>query len=397
MKTHTRAFMLISTLSIISLFYASSIFAALPETEISSDGLKAPTTTALPKTSGYLTYIVDNLVTDINTKSIPDTDTESFCSAIDSTFLGASEADRSSFAWNVDSYSVLATPADEVSKVQKDLYAKERALQMAMSSELDLIGNSDVAQSRLRTIFRSVLVEVIHELGKSAGPDMSRVENLIAFNARVLTCLRGLPGVSADSHFQNIQASFTSFKTNWDENKSYVAQGDQAPEAADLSLTINRSELEPTTLETIRIDRATSVATLEDLKLYAETLMRDNDRIKKIVMNKDMTEISYAANAKFLGFAKTYVIQQIIVDNTNNGVQVRSPWYKFLMKKSASYKTSDSLRDSVAELKEGTINVGSFDSISAFVAHEAMVLESVAAQLLDNAAETPVTSATEEL
>lgn len=355
-------------------FGFSALAIELPDTEINVDNgaLVAPSTTALPRTFGYLTYVVDRLMT--ASRDAGDVSAQS-CSTLDTLFMSQSEIDRESFAWNSDSYILPEKLFTQVSDIQELLYLQSREKIIAISQMLDSIGvasNNVLTANHLEAVYRSSLIEIANEYRKESGPDGERVDALLSFAETHLTCISQLADTQVETvaTLQTLTEDMSALENFWLSNRMYV-QGVPLDAGETMNILITPSDL---TSEKY-VTAITDVVTVPTLELYAKTLMQQQERIRAIQLTSTDTRVVYAIDAKLFGVAKIFLNEKIVVDATGNP-DVSLPWYSFLATKKMQHRQEivDAIR---LKLSDNTAMGNSIASVE----KRAHVLESIVVSL----------------
>lgn len=359
MKKIEKTAIFISIFSLFMGFSTTAVFGeasnSLPDTETIVDtvALQAPSTTYLPQTFGYLTFITDTFVTSVNEELVSTEDSVIFCQTVDKVFTDQDEATKQSFAWQKESYVLPEKTSDNLNEIQSSLYEKTFELRSGLVEDIELVAamseESIGSMNRLKAIYRSVLIEVMDEYRKDSSPDQERVETLLAFGGNIGKCIESKALVSDENSkvLENINNTHSQIVSLWFTNKSYLST--EAPTSEADSLTIKRDDLKD---EDVSIS-SSGVSNMIDLEIFAKTLMRKDERIREITISDSNIEFVYAVDAKFLGFGRTFLREHVSIDPLGN-TKVRLPWYGFLFKKGDMYKNNSEIQD---KIKEGSVEM----------------------------------------
>ncbi len=106
-----------------------------------------------------------------------------------------------------------------------------------------------------------------------------------------------------------------------------------------------------TSLETGQINShlSSSVRTDEDLKIFAETTLRNDENIEEIEFDEDNISVVYNDQGKFLGFIPVNIDVEASV-NKKGEVDVEYPWYSFMITGSEKTNIQAALRDEVEDM-----------------------------------------------
>lgn len=98
--------------------------------------------------------------------------------------------------------------------------------------------------------------------------------------------------------------------------------------AGTLNFTLDRKSMEGTEYS---VSEAEAVQTAAGLESYAATSIRDDERLESVHLEDGTLEMTYRMDARFLGFipGSMDVRATVTADGT---VDVRYPWYAFLMR-----------------------------------------------------------------
>jgi hypothetical protein len=75
------------------------------------------------------------------------------------------------------------------------------------------------------------------------------------------------------------------------------------------------------------------IADNDDLQTYLDLVVKKESRVNNIEIRQNEVEVSYKQQARFLGIFNSSLNSKIIVNNSNNNVEVKLPWYSFLFTK----------------------------------------------------------------
>ncbi len=351
----------------------------LPDTETIVDtvALQAPSTTYLPQTFGYLTFITDKLVTSVNDENPGEAD---FCSFVDSYFINQDETDKQSFAWQKDSYSLPEDISGDVNEVQASLYKETSSLRLGMIDDIEKISAKDetssLALNRLKAIYRSVSIEVVDEYRKDSLPDQERVETLLDFQGKLNKCFEtySMPDDSNKEVIENTNKIHSEIVSLWFANKPYLSGLVSSVDAE--KLTIKRSDLKDGDV----MISSTGVSSLIDLEVFSKTMMHKDDRIKEVSIGDSKVSFVYAVDAKFLGFGKTFLREKVTVDVLGN-IKTRMPWYGFLFSKSSMYKNSEEIEKYLQDNNLLSEDSQQADFIAEDYGVQAVLLENIVSSL----------------
>lgn len=376
-------------ISIFSVFVGFSttktlVFAVdyLPDTETIVDtvALQAPSTTYLPQTFGYLTFITDKLVTSVNEENPIEAD---FCSFVDTYFTNQDETDKQSFAWQKDSYALPEDISGDMNEVQASLYKETLLLRSDIIDEVEKFVAKDEASSlalnRLKTVYRSVSIEVVDEYRKDSLPDQERVETLLDFQGKLNKCFEAY-SVSDDAGkelIENTNRIHSEIVSLWFTNKPYLSGLTSNLDAE--KLTIKRSDLKD---GDIKIS-SSGVSSLVDLEVFSKTMMHKDDRIKEVSIGDSKISFVYAVDAKFFGFGKTFLRERITVDVLGN-IKTRMPWYGFMFSKGSMYKNSEEIEQYLKDSNLLSEDSTQTDFIAEDYGAQAVLFENIISSISEN-------------
>ncbi|NCS99706.1 hypothetical protein GW765_01860 [Candidatus Parcubacteria bacterium] len=94
----------------------------------------------------------------------------------------------------------------------------------------------------------------------------------------------------------------------------------------------------------------------QELNNFAKGILIKDENVENVSFDQDKVRLEYKARGNFLGFIPVKYNQEISVNHQEDGeekVEVKSPWYKFLIKKEISAKaTKSSIEESISAIQK---------------------------------------------
>ncbi len=291
-----------------------------------------------PKTSAYLHAILDKVNTVIGARVL---DSESAaCSAVDSAYESLSTDETGSLAWTSGSYSGSREDGGKLKGAQAKFFENVKIEAASLNKSLDGISSSSDSKasvatfSRSEAFVRSSLVDYLFESKKSGGPDGTRLAKLSNIIDNGILCLKGKAGTSegAVAKITALETSSKNLRKLVTDAGGTIATGSATATDTENSLNIvvdNSTALSDTAVE---ITDFSKVKTEADLTNYANTLIKNDDNIKKISVTDENVAVRYGTEGKFLGIFTSHISTKATV-LSNGDIKVTYPWYGFLFTK----------------------------------------------------------------